>query len=145
MPEGVVLAFDFGTKRIGVAVGEAALGQGRPLTTIDAKNRETRFLTISELIEAWQPSRLVVGLPLRLDGGEHELTRRCRRFANQLHGRFGLPVELVDERLTSVAAEVTLKDGGYDWKTRKAASDAMAAKLILQDYFDAATRRGSAL
>ena len=100
MPDGTVLAFDFGTRRIGVAVGEAMLKNARPLTTIDAAANDARFAAIGRLIAEWQPARLVVGLPLALDGSAHEMTARSRRFANQLHGRFGLPVALVDERLS---------------------------------------------
>lgn len=143
---GSVLAFDFGLRRIGVAVGESLLGRARPLTTIAAADNAARFNAISRLIEEWQPLRLVVGLPLALDGSEHEMTARCRRFANQLRGRFSVPVDLVDERLSSAAAEENLRDTGLDWKKRKPQLDAWAAQVILQSYFDAATtttRRGS--
>lgn len=133
---GTVLAFDFGLKRIGVALGELLLGQARALTTIRAESNEARFAAVARLIQEWQPAQLVVGLPLSLDGAEHALTVRCRRFANQLAGRFGLPVALVDERLTSAAAEEELRDAGLDWRARKEAVDALAAQHILQDYFD---------
>jgi len=133
---GTVLAFDFGLKRIGVALGEVLLGKARALTAIRAETNEARFAAVARLIQEWQPAQLVVGLPLTLDGAEHALTARCRRFANQLAGRFGLPVALVDERLTSAAAEEELRDAGLDWRTRKEAVDALAAQHILQDYFD---------
>lgn len=135
-PEGTVLAFDFGTRRIGVAVGEMMLGQARPLTTIEASANDARFAAIGRLIAEWQPARLVVGLPLALDGSEHDMTARCRRFAHQLEGRFRLPVTLVDERLSSAAADETLRERGLDWKRRKAQVDAEAAAAILQDYFE---------
>lgn len=135
---GTVLAFDFGLKRIGVAVGESLLGRASALSTIEAETNEARFAAIAELIQSWAPVRLVVGLPLSLDGMEHEMTARCRRFANQLHGRFGLPVVLTDERLTSAAADAELREAGLDWKARKGRVDALAAQHILQDYFDAA-------
>jgi putative Holliday junction resolvase len=144
MPEGIALGFDFGKRRIGVAVGEASLGVGRPLTTIDDIDTTLRFHRISELIQEWQPHVLVVGLALALDGTEHQLTRHCRRFANRLRGRFGLPVVLVDERLSSVSAEEALKEAGHDWVARKTLTDARAAQIILQDYFDAASQRRSA-
>lgn len=134
---GTVLAFDFGVKRIGVAVGEALLGQARALTTIAAEDNDTRFTRIGKLIAEWQPQRLVVGLPLALDGTEHEMTARCRRFAHQLEGRFGLPVELVDERFSSSEAEARLADLGLSWQARKREVDARAAQIILQDYLDA--------
>lgn len=136
MHDGVILAFDFGSRRIGVAVGEMMLRSARPLTTVTAEANDARFAAIGKLIGEWQPSRLVVGLPLTLSGEEHEMSARCRRFARQLEARFRLPVELVDERLTSAAAEETLKERGLDWRARKAAIDAEAAAAILQDYFD---------
>ena len=137
MPEGIVLAFDFGLKRIGVAIGETLLGQARPLTAIAAEANEARFAAIGRLIAEWQPGRLVVGLPSSMDGGEHAMSARCRRFAHQLEGRFGLPVGLVDERLSSDEAERRLSDAGLDWRARKQQVDAAAAQIILQDYFDA--------
>lgn len=133
---GTVLAFDFGLKRIGVALGEVLLGQARALTAIRAETNEARFTAVARLVQEWQPVQLVVGLPLSLDGSEHAMTARCRRFANQLVGRFGLPVALVDERLTSAAAEEELRGTGLDWRARKEAVDALAAQHILQDYFD---------
>ena len=132
-----VLAFDFGTRRIGVAVGEPLLGSARPLTTIDAEDNDTRFASIARLIAEWQPQQLVVGLPLTLDGEEHEMTQRCRRFSNQLQGRFRLPVALVDERLSSVDADNRLAAQGENWKQRKQSVDAEAAATILHDYFEA--------
>lgn len=134
---GTVLAFDFGLKRIGVAIGETLLKRANALATIEAETNEARFAGIARLLEEWHPTQLVVGLPLALDGAEHEMTTRCRRFANQLHGRFGLPVALVDERLTSAAAEAELREAGIDWRARKHRVDALAAQHILQDYFDA--------
>jgi len=136
MPDGVVLAFDFGTRRIGVAVGEMMLGRARPLVTIEASANDRRFAAVAELIAEWQPRRLVVGLPLAPDGGENEMTLRCRRFARQLEGRYRVPVELADERLTSAAADEQLRGRGLDWRARKKSVDAVAASHILQDYFD---------
>lgn len=137
LPIGCYLAFDFGLQRIGVAVGESLVGSARALTTINAADNATRFSQIDKLIRAWQPVRLVLGLPLATDGSEHEMSARCRRFANQLHGRFALPVDLVDERYTSVEAEDELRQRGMDWKKRKPLLDAGAARIILQSYFDA--------
>jgi len=135
---GTVLAFDFGLKRIGVAVGESALRQAHPLTTVHAESNADRFAAIAALIDEWQPVRLVVGLPLAPDGSEQPITARCRRFANQLHGRFGLPVALADERFTSAAAEADLRAAGVAWAARKGKVDALAAQLLLQDFLDAA-------
>ena len=134
---GTLLAFDFGVERIGVAVGEALLGPARALTTLAAPDNAPRFARIGKLIEEWQAQRLVVGLPLALDGSEHEMSARCRRFAHQLEGRFGLPVELIDERFSSTEAEARLADLGLSWQARKSEVDAVAAQIILQDYLDA--------
>lgn len=132
----LVLGFDFGIRRIGVAVGETLLKSARPLTTIDAEDNARRFEAIARLIAEWQPAQLVVGLPLSLDGSEHEMTARSRRFANQLHGRFGLAVALVDERLSSAAAESRLSARGVKLSRNKPAIDAEAAAIILQSWFD---------
>jgi putative holliday junction resolvase len=136
MHEGTVIAFDFGTRRIGVAIGEMMLGVARPLTTISAEANEVRFTAIAKLVEEWRPARLVVGLPLSLDGTAHEMTERCRRFARQLEGRFRLPVVMVDERLTSTAADERLREQGREWRDRKASVDAEAAAILLQSHFD---------
>lgn len=133
--KGAVLAFDFGEKRIGVAVGEWETRTAHPLETIAGEANAPRFARIGELIGEWRPVELVVGLPMSLEGEEHELSRRCRRFANQLNGRFGLPVRLVDERLTSVEAESRLREAGLSVRNNKAAVDSLAAQEILQDYF----------
>lgn len=135
-----VLAFDFGEQRIGVAVGDTAVGIAHPLTTIAAAERQRRFAAIAALIEEWRPALLVVGLPSHHDGAEHELSRLARKFAAQLSGRFGLPVEFVDERLTSVAAEASLAAAGVAPRQRKLHIDQVAAQEILQDYFDTALR-----
>jgi putative Holliday junction resolvase len=136
MPDGTVLAFDFGTQRIGVAVGEVMLGQARPLTTIEDAVNDTRFGTISKLIAEWQPLRLLVGLPVSLDGEANEMTARCRRFAHQLEGRYRLPVVLIDERLSSAAADERLRNTGVGWRSRKGRLDAEAAAILLQSHFD---------
>jgi len=134
--KGTVMAFDFGLKRIGVAVGDRETRIAHPLETIAEEANAARFGRIQALIEEWRPHALVVGLPLSLAGEEHELSKRCRRFAHQLHGRFGLPVELVDERLTSVVAETRLQEAGVGGRERKAVLDSVAAQEILQSYLD---------
>ena len=119
-----VLAFDFGLKRIGVAVGEAELGTAHPLAAIAAPG----FAAIDRLVKEWHPSTLVVGLPVA-EHGEHALGRRVRRFARQLEGRFRLPVATVDERFTSAEAESRLRG------TKRKAVDSVAAQLILEQFF----------
>jgi putative Holliday junction resolvase len=134
--KGAVLAFDFGLKRIGVAVGDWETRLAHPLETIAEAANIPRFARIEALIGEWRPVGLVVGLPLSLEGGAHEMTQRSRKFANQLRGRFGLPVAMVDERLTSVSAESRLGAAGVHGRKRKAALDSLAAQEILQDYMD---------
>ena len=137
--KGTLLAFDFGEKRIGVAVGEWVLRQAHPLTVIHGVANAERFAAIAALIGEWQPTGLVVGLPLALDGTAHEMTARAIRFANQLRGRFGLAVAYADERLSSIEAEERLRESGFRAKKAKNTKthlDAMAAQIILQGYFD---------
>lgn len=137
MMGGTVIAFDFGERRIGVAVGETAVKHAHPLCTIRSTANEERFSAISKLLAEWQPTELVVGQPLSVEGEAHEMTRRCHRFANQLRGRFNLPVTLVDERFSSVEAARQLHECGLDGKQSKQHIDSVAAQLILQGYLDA--------
>ena len=136
IPQGTLLAFDFGTKRIGIAVGNTLLRQASPLTTIADEKTDARFATIEALLKEWQPSALVVGLPGNDDGTPHELTALCRRFANRLKGRFKLPTILLDERYTSLAASAQLKEEGIYGMKQKTLIDQYAAQQILQAYFD---------
>jgi putative holliday junction resolvase len=117
-----ILAFDFGEKRIGVAVGNTITKTAEALKIIQEKNQDEKFKAIESLIEEWQPQLLVVGLPTHPDGAEHEMTLKAKRFGNQLYGRFQKEVVWVDERYTSVSVQ----DG----------NDALAAQLILQQYLD---------
>ncbi|MBI4192362.1 MAG: Holliday junction resolvase RuvX [Betaproteobacteria bacterium] len=135
-----VLAFDFGEKRIGAAVGDTAVGIAHPLATLAATDKQRRYAAVAALIREWQPSLVVVGLPTHLDGTEHELSRLARKFARELGTRFGLPVELVDERLTSAAAESSLRESGVATRKRRPLVDRVAAQHILQSYLDAAAR-----
>lgn len=134
--QGTVLGFDFGEKRIGVALGEHLLGIAHPLTTINTEINNDRFRIIGDLITEWKPVTLVVGLPLTLDGEEHQLTLLCKRFANRLEGRFRLPVVMVDERLSSAEASQTLNSLGIGGRKQKPMIDQVAAQHILQSYFD---------
>ena len=134
--QGTLLAFDFGTRRIGVAVGNTLLRRANPLTTIDDEKNDARFAKIAALLAEWQPGALVVGLPSNDDGTPHELTALCRRFANRLKGRFNLPVILIDERYTSHSASAQLKEEGVYGKKQKTLIDQFAAQQILQAYFD---------
>ncbi len=123
MTERSFLAFDYGTRRTGVATGNTLLGQARPLKTL-ALEGDARFAAIQALIAEWQPDALVVGVPYHPDGAAHDNTRKAQRFARQLHGRYRLPVHEVDERYTTTEA---LAGGAAD-------ADAAAAALILDQY-----------
>lgn len=136
LPQGTLLAFDFGEKRIGVAMGEMELKMAHPLTTLQATRNDTRLLAIGKLIVEWQPARLIVGLPMHLDGTEHAMSQRCRGFAKLIQGRFRLPTDLVDERLTSAEAQEMLRGFGRGGKKDKHLIDQLAAQRILQAYFD---------
>jgi len=125
-----LMAFDFGERRIGVAIGNTLTGGARPLAVIEEPIRDHRFQKIQALLLEWAPDRLVVGLPRYPDGNEHPFAARCQRFANQLHGRFGLPVMLADERWTSALAP------GRD------PIDAEAAAILLQGVLDILSPRG---
>lgn len=133
---GTLLAFDFGTQRIGVAVGNTFASSAQPLITIDEEKNELRFAAIEALIKEWQPCALLVGLPGNDDGTPHQLTALCRRFAKRLHGRFGLPTLWVDERYTSLAASEQLNKQGIRGRQQKNLIDQYAAQQIMQAYFD---------
>jgi len=134
---GTVLALDLGLKRTGVASGELAIGIAHPLSVIQAGSTEARLAAVAKLIAEWHPVLLVVGLPTHADGSEHEMTRVAKNFADKLESRFDLPVFLVDERHTSTAAESELHARGIHGQKNKALTDAVAAQLILQGFFDA--------
>lgn len=133
---GTVLAFDFGERRIGIAVGEHLINSANPLTTIDSESNEVRFATITQLVNEWRPKLLVVGLPLSLDGSETEVTQLCKKFARRLNGRFNLPVIMIDERYSSTEASQLLNESGIKGRAQKAMLDQVAAQTILRSYFD---------
>ncbi|HVB47158.1 MAG TPA: Holliday junction resolvase RuvX [Burkholderiales bacterium] len=136
---GTVLAFDFGAKRIGVAVGDAMLRTAHPLAGVVAAGDAQQLVAVAKLVAEWQPTTLVVGVPRGTDGAAHEMTRRAERFARQLESRFGLAVERVDERYSSVAAESRLREAAGARRAARAARertlDSYAAQLILEQYF----------
>ena len=131
-----MLAFDFGTRRIGVAVGNTLTRKAHPLATIDAERTDARIQAIAALIAEWQPGTLVVGLPTHADGTEHDTTQRARRFARQLEGRFRLPIALVDERWTTEVAQSALEEAGITGRKGRVLRDQVAAQVILQSWFD---------
>ncbi|MBU6489313.1 MAG: Holliday junction resolvase RuvX [Burkholderiales bacterium] len=130
--EATLLAFDYGEKRIGVAIGNLLTRQARALVVVPNRSREFRFEAVGKLIDEWKPEALVVGLPCHPDGTPHEMTQLAKRFGNQLNGRFNLPVDWVDERYSSVAADLDMREKGAAAQMR----DAEAACIILQQYLD---------
>ena len=132
---GALLGFDYGLKYIGVAVGQLLTRSARELTTLKSRDERPDWEEIRRLIDQWRPVALVVGLPLDIDGSEQELTRRARRFGNQLRGRYNLPVHMVDERLTSREAASLLNEE-HGSRYRKEEVDRLAARLILQSWLD---------
>ncbi|NKF50052.1 Holliday junction resolvase RuvX [Shewanella sp. WXL01] len=131
-----VLGFDFGTKSIGIAIGQGVTTTARPLLSIKATDGIPNWDKIGELIKEWQPDLVVVGLPLNMDGTEQEMTQRARKFANRINGRFGIKVATQDERLTTADAKARLFElGGYKALTKEQV-DAVSAVLIVESYFE---------
>ena len=126
------LCFDYGTKSIGLAVGQTVTKQASPLAAVKAKDGTPEWRAIEMLIQEWQPDLLVVGLPLNMDGSDQPFTARTRKFANRLHGRFGLPIVLQDERLTTASAREDLFAAGGYRNLEKGKVDSEAAKQILE-------------
>ena len=128
---GTLLSFDFGTKSIGVAVGQRITGTARPLPAIKAQDGTPDWSLIERLLKEWQPDEIIVGLPLNMP-----LTARARKFANRIHGRFGVTVTLHDERLSTVEARSGLfEQGGYR-ALNKGKVDSASAVVILESYFE---------
>ncbi len=134
-----LLGFDYGLKRIGVAVGQELTGTASALLTVRANDGKPDWDTISKLIGQWQPDEVVVGLPLNMDGSFHELSYRAQRFGNQLRGRYNLPAHFMDERLSSLDAERELN--GKSRKVKAADIDKVAAKIILESWLMAQQAR----
>ncbi len=133
-----ILGFDFGMKRIGVAFGEEATGIATPLQIVKCVNTRPDWDRISDLVREWCPELLVVGLPINADGSEHEVTRAAQKFSRQLGGRYGIAVEMFDERLSSVEAESRIRAAtGQKRRKEKPGIDAMAACVILEDWLRA--------
>lgn len=127
-----ILAFDYGTQKIGVAVGQSVTGSATPLPEIKARDGQPDWQLVARLIDEWQPDAFVVGVPINMDGSEFELTQRARKFGQRLHGRFGKPWFAMDERLTSFEArEQRNARGGRQSEL----VDSAAASLILQSWF----------
>jgi putative Holliday junction resolvase len=143
--EGTLIGFDFGSRRIGVAVGETSTRIASPLTAIEGEANDARFDAIGRIVQEWRPAGFVVGRPRHSDGSEHAVAKLAEKFARRLEARYGVPVRFVDETLTSAEAESTLR-ATRTRAGRKADVDALAATLILQSFLDElprATVRGN--
>ncbi|MCT2386099.1 Holliday junction resolvase RuvX [Erwinia pyrifoliae] len=136
MSHQTLMAFDFGTKSIGVAIGQQLTGTARPMNALKAQDGIPDWNRIEALLKEWQPDRLVVGLPLNMDGSEQPLTVRARKFANRLHGRFGVQVDLHDERLSTVEARAELFERGGFRALSKGNVDSLSAVIILESWFE---------
>lgn len=136
MANRTIIAFDFGTLSIGIAIGQEITATARPLTAIKAKDGKPNWLDIEKIIQEWQPELAIVGLPLNMDGTEQPISNQARKFANRLHGRFGIQVTLHDERLTTIEARAQLfNQGGYR-ALNKSKIDSISAVIILESWFE---------
>jgi putative Holliday junction resolvase len=134
-PEGPVLGFDYGTERIGVAVGQNLTETASPLTTLDAHGRDPDWAAIDRLVKEWRPAALIIGIPRNMDGTDSEMTARASRFLRQLRARHRLPTFGVDERLTTFDAEQRLAEAGLPRDRARGEIDRVAAQLILETWF----------
>ncbi|MFT4767238.1 MAG: putative Holliday junction resolvase [Glaciecola sp.] len=129
-----VLAFDYGLSQIGVAVGNSGLGTTQPLSILRARDGQPNWDEVGALCKEWQPDLLLVGDPLNMDGTVSEFALRARKFARRLEGRFGVAIEMVDERLSSFEVKQQQKEAGHRGDYREQPVDDLAAELILQDW-----------
>lgn len=140
-----LLAFDYGTKNIGVAYGQTVTATAREIPAIKARDGVPNWDDIQALLKKWQPDLVLVGLPLNMDDTESELCTRARKFANRLTGRFGVKVELVDERLSTFAAKQEAADRGHRGNYGQAPIDSIAARLILESWLNARSGNGASV
>jgi putative Holliday junction resolvase len=131
-----ILGFDFGMKNIGIAVGQELTHTANPLMAIKARDGIPDWTLIGKLLDDWKPALLVVGLPLNMDGSEQEMTKAARRFGNRLHGRFNLPVEWQDERLTTYEALDQMGIRSKMDSRQRSDVDQLSAQLILQSWLN---------
>lgn len=135
------MAFDFGLRQIGVAIGNCLLGTTQPLRVLKAKEGAPDWRAVEDLVNEWRPDLLLVGDPLNMDGSASELCQRARKFSRRLHGRLGLPVEMIDERLSSFEAKHNSREQGHRGNFKEQPIDSYAAELILQTWLS--VRAGS--
>ncbi len=136
----LVLGFDFGTTRIGLAIGQSLTASANPIDPIRARDGKPDWDSLDTVIQHWQPNVLVVGIPLNMDGTISEMARRARKFANRIQDRYQLPCFLCDERLTTAEAKRIHLDAGGGTNFKQESVDGLAAQLILQDWFNSPDR-----
>jgi putative Holliday junction resolvase len=134
MKNTTTIAFDYGTKSIGIAVGQSITGTASPLAALKAVDGIPNWQDIADILAVWQPDSLLIGLPLNMDGSEQEITQRARKFANRLHGRFGKTTHTYDERLSTVDAKARLFELGGFKKLTKEKVDSVSACLIYESW-----------
>ncbi len=135
-PAVTLMAFDYGLRQIGVAIGNRSTRTAQALTTLKANDGIPRWEEVQALLEEWRPQLLLVGLPLNMDGSSSELSQRSEKFGRRLQGRFALPVNFMDERLSSFAAKQQLREGGHRGDYKNFPADALAAELILRSWLE---------
>ena len=135
-----ILAFDFGLRQIGVAVGNMQMQTSQALAIVNAKNGKPNWQAIEKLMADWQPDLLVIGDPLNMDGSASEMSDRANKFARRLHGRWGIAIEMADERLSSFEAKQTMRELGHRGDYKDKPIDSYAAELILQTWFQEAAQ-----
>ncbi|MFK8042810.1 Holliday junction resolvase RuvX [Congregibacter sp.] len=129
-----VLAFDYGLRQIGVAVGNSGLGTSQPLTILKARDGQPNWAEVTALCKEWEPDLLLIGDPLNMDGTVSDFAQRARKFARRLEGRLGIAIEMVDERLSSFEVKQQQKDAGHSGDYHESPVDDLAAELILKDW-----------
>ena len=139
MKPATYLGFDYGTRRIGIAVGNTVSGRAFALDPILAKNEQPDWQHITRLIEEWQPDALIVGWPIQMDESDNPVTTKARRFGNRLNGRYHIPVHHIDERLSSYMALSEISEAGYNGRRSKGLVDSYAAREILQTFLNGLT------
>lgn len=128
------LAFDYGTRHIGAAIGQSVTGSARELPPLRARDGVPDWLQVGKLLQEWQPDYVIVGLPLNMDATESDFSTRARRFGNRLHGRFGIPVRMHDERLSTREAKAEARELGMHGNYADNPVDSIAARLILESW-----------
>lgn len=135
--EQIVLGFDFGTKYIGVAVGQTVTRNARPLTSIQVKNRHINWQIIDQLIKNWQPSQLIVGIPLDMEGNSQYTTLQCLKFFHSLQKRYNIPIHKVDERLSTWEAKHILSLHKNSYSTNELINiNATTAAVLIEQWFN---------